>query len=109
MTQLSNSAARVGLLVIADGTARRTKKAPGYFDERAGPFDAEIERAIASGDLAAIHALNPTFARELMATGWSALQVLAGAFHDRRVNTKTVYAGAPFGVGYLVAVLTPLS
>lgn len=106
-TQLGGKAARVGLLVIADGTARRTSKAPGYYDERAAPFDCEIERAVSTGDLAAIHDLSPTLAQQLMATGWPALQVLAGVFSGRSVNTKILYVGAPFGVGYLIAVLRP--
>jgi hypothetical protein len=106
-TQLGSKAARVGLLVIADGTARRTPKAPGYYDERAAPFDAEIERTVSTGDLSAMHDLSRTLAHELLATGWPAFQVLGGAFSGRLVNRKTIYAGAPFGVGYLVAVLTP--
>jgi hypothetical protein len=106
-TRLHSSAARIGLLVVADGTARRTLKAPGYFDERAALFDAEIERCVSIGDLAALHDLDQTLAQDLMATGWSALQVLAGTLDGRQVNTKVVYAAAPFGVGYLVAVVTP--
>ena len=35
---LATSAARVGLLVAGDGSARRGPKAPGYFDERAHPL-----------------------------------------------------------------------
>ncbi|GAA1822862.1 hypothetical protein HC028_15385 [Planosporangium flavigriseum] len=103
--EISRSAPRVGLLVMADGTARRTLKAPGYLDERATPFDAEIQRAISDADLAALHALDRDLARELMATGWPALQILAGAFGDRQVSTKVRYADAPFGVGYLVAAI----
>ncbi|WP_155355109.1 hypothetical protein [Acrocarpospora macrocephala] len=103
--EVSASAARVGLLVMADGTARRTLKAPGYLDERAVPFDAEIQRAVSTGDLTALHGLDQTLARELMVTGWSALQVLAGTFCDREPDTKVLYADASFGVGYLVAVV----
>jgi hypothetical protein len=104
--EIDAAATRVGLLVMADGTARRTLKAPGYLDERAAPFDAEIQRAVSTGDLAALQALDRTLARELMATGWPALQVLGAAFGGRRVSTKILYADAPFGVGYLVAALS---
>ncbi|MGC9669483.1 hypothetical protein ACNTMW_23385 [Planosporangium sp. 12N6] len=107
--ELGDSAPRVGLLVMADGTARRTLKAPGYLDERAAPFDAEIHRAVATGDPAALRALDRTLAHELMATGWPALQVLAGAFDGRRVDPTVHYADAPFGVGYLVAVLAAVN
>ncbi len=37
--ELDAAADRVGLLVVADGSARRSLKAPGYFDPRAEPYD----------------------------------------------------------------------
>ena len=46
-------AAAVALLVMGDGSARRSVKGPGFLDERAGPFDAEVSRALAAGDVAA--------------------------------------------------------
>jgi hypothetical protein len=101
------ASSRVGLLVLADGSARRTLKAPGYLDERAGPYDASIEAAIVDGDLTALHRLDPALAGELMVTGWPAFQVLAAAFAGNRAETTMLYAGAPFGVGYLVATLRP--
>src|SRR5260370_798986 len=67
--RIARSAGRVALLAMADGSARRGPKAPGYFDGRSGPFDAEVERAVQAGDLAALLALDQDLARELMATG----------------------------------------
>jgi hypothetical protein len=104
--ELEAAGDRVGLLIVADGSARRTLKAPGYLDERAGPYDAAVQEAIASGELAALRALDPELARELMASGWAALQVLAAAFADDRPHTTIHYADAPFGVGYVVATIT---
>ena len=37
-------APRVALLVMGDGSARRSVKGPGYLDPRAEPFDAEVTR-----------------------------------------------------------------
>jgi hypothetical protein len=105
-SQLGASAERVGLLVVADGSARRTVKAPGYFDPRAQPYDQSVEEAVASGKLDALHDLDHHLAAELMVSGWAPLQVLAAAFADDRPQTKILYADAPFGVGYLVATLT---
>ena len=102
---LAGSAPRTGLLVVGDGTARRDPKAPGHLDERAAPFDASVERALRDGDMSALAELDPRLARELMATGRAAWQVLAGALEPSR--TDILYSGAPFGVSYLVAVLTP--
>ena len=105
-TWLAADAERVGLLVMADGSARRTLKAPGYLDPRAEGYDGEVQRAIADGDLAALTRLDPVLAGELMAPGWAALQVLAAALDSAPVAATVHYANAPFGVGYLVANLT---
>jgi aromatic ring-opening dioxygenase LigB subunit len=102
---IATAADRVGLLVIADGSARRTVKAPGYLDPRAEPYDKTVENAVATGDLGALHHLDPGLAEELMAPGWAALQVLAAAFAGNRPQTTVSYAEAPFGVGYLVATI----
>ncbi len=56
--RLTTESDRVALLVMADGSARRSRKAPGYLDERSVPFDAAVERAIRSGDLAALLAID---------------------------------------------------
>src|SRR5260221_12695405 len=76
--RIARSAGRVALLAMADGSARRGPKAPGYFDERSGPFDAEVERAVRTGDLDALLALAQRLARALMPTGRPYWQVLAG-------------------------------
>jgi hypothetical protein len=98
---------RTAVLVMGDGSARRSPAAPGHFDERAAPFDLAVEHALRDGDLAAVAALDPALARDLMATGRAAWQVLAGALGERRPAGEILYADAPLGVGYLVAVLDP--
>jgi hypothetical protein len=107
--QLATAAERVALLVMADGSACRGPKAPGHLDERSAPFDAEVERAIQAGDMAALLALDADLARELMATGRPAWQVLAGALAGREPACDILYSGDPFGVAYLVASLTPVA
>jgi hypothetical protein len=96
------------VLAMGDGSARRSTSAPGYLDERAVPFDTAVEEAVRAGDLAALAGVDPTLARDLMATGRPAWQVLAGALGPaQRPATDVLYADAPFGVAYLVAVFTP--
>jgi hypothetical protein len=101
----ADSAARAALLVVGDGSARRSPAAPGHFDERAGPFDLAVEQAFRNGDMAALASLDPALARDLLATGRAAWQVLAGALGKRQPACEILYADAPFGVGYLVAIL----
>jgi hypothetical protein len=105
---LAGGSTRTALLTIGDGSARRGPRAPGHFDERAGAFDAEVERAVRASDLTALLDLDPALARELMATGRPAWQVLAGALEGMAgLAVEVQYAGDPFGVAYLVATLRP--
>jgi hypothetical protein len=105
--RLASAASRVALLVMADGSARRGLRAPGYLDERSAPFDAAVEAAVRAGDLAVLLSLDPVLARDLMATGRAAWQVLAGAMNGRRPVSRVWYCDDPFGVAYLVASLRP--
>jgi hypothetical protein len=103
---------RIALLAVGDGSARRSVSAPGYLDERAAPFDESVARAVRDGEPAALAALDPELAAELMADGRAAWQVLAGALTAVGVTPDglrgdVLYAEAPLGVAYLVAVLTP--
>jgi hypothetical protein len=97
---------QVGLLVMADGSACRSPRAPGHLDPRAAAFDAALERAVRSGDLGPLRAMDADLARELLATGRPAWQVLAGAMPGRSAATEVFYADAPFGVFYLAAWLS---
>jgi hypothetical protein len=91
------------LLVVGDGSARRSEKAPGHLDPRAEPFDRAATHALRAGDPDALLALPAGLGRELLAAGRAPWQVLAGATQTVRVNAAVTYADAPYGVGYLVA------
>ncbi|MFJ7297871.1 class III extradiol dioxygenase subunit B-like domain-containing protein [Streptomyces collinus] len=94
---------RVALLVMGDASACRTLAAPGYLDERAAPFDAEVARALGAADLAALTALDPGLAHELKVSGRAPWQVLAGAAEGAGLGGSLLYEDAPYGVGYIVA------
>ncbi|MFF7457443.1 class III extradiol dioxygenase subunit B-like domain-containing protein [Kitasatospora sp. NPDC008115] len=100
---LAGLADRVGLLVMGDGSACRSLKAPGYLDERAEGFDAGLARALGSADTAALAALDAGLAAELKAEGRAPWQVLAGAAEGAGLTARLGYQDAPYGVGYLVA------
>ncbi|MBT2440646.1 class III extradiol dioxygenase subunit B-like domain-containing protein [Streptomyces sp. ISL-36] len=101
--ELAASADRVALLVMGDGSACRTLKAPGYLDERAAPFDAAAARALGAADLEALRALDENLAYELKAAGRAPWQVLAGAAEGAGLEGRLLYEEAPYGVGYIVA------
>ncbi|MEU7058758.1 class III extradiol dioxygenase subunit B-like domain-containing protein [Streptomyces sp. NPDC046197] len=94
---------RVAMLVMGDASACRSLKAPGYLDERAAPFDAEIARALGEADVAALKALDVELAHELKASGRAPWQILAGAAENAGLSGALRYEDAPYGVGYLVA------
>lgn len=94
---------RVALLVMGDGSACRTLKAPGYLDDRAAAFDAAAARALAAADVAALAALDAELAYELKAAGRAPWQVLAGAAEGAGLDGRLLYEDAPYGVGYFVA------
>jgi hypothetical protein len=93
----------VGVLVMGDGSARRTVKAPGYLDETAAPFDAAVTRALASGNAATLAALDSADGERLLAAGVPAWRAVGEALAGRAVTARLHLAEAPFGVGYLVA------
>ncbi|MHB9858619.1 class III extradiol dioxygenase subunit B-like domain-containing protein [Streptomyces sp. YIM S03343] len=102
--RIGAAAGRVALLVMGDGSACRTLKAPGYLDERAAPFDAAVARALGAADVTALTALDAPLAHELKASGRAPWQVLAGAAEGAELTGSLLYEDAPYGVGYLVAV-----
>ncbi|MEV6161765.1 class III extradiol dioxygenase subunit B-like domain-containing protein [Streptomyces sp. NPDC052052] len=100
---LSARADRVALLVMGDGSACRTVKAPGYLDVRAEAFDAAAAHALGTADVDAVNALDESLAYELKAAGRAPWQVLAGAAEGADLDGRLLYEDAPYGVGYLVA------
>jgi hypothetical protein len=96
----------VGLLVVGDGSARRTEKAPGHFDARAAGFDAQVEAALTAGSPAELGALDEALAAELLVGGmpvWRAVSQLTGSWQG-----VVHLADAPYGVGYFAASWTPV-
>ena len=98
-------AAPVGLLVLGDGAATHTAKAPGYLDERAAGFDDAARKALAAADPVALLGLDADLATQLLAAGRAAWQVLAGAaLATGSWSGQLLYSAAPYGVGYHVAL-----
>jgi len=102
---------RTALLVMADGSAKRSIAAPGYFDERAEDFDRSISDALAAGDAHTLANLDEDLAAELWSGGARPLKLLGSlvghALGPDQKNASVVaqlrYNEAPFGVGYWVA------
>ena len=89
-----------GRLVTANGSAMRTEKAPGHFDERAEGFDAVLGDALRSGDLETIRSVDRGLAEEL----WADVDELVALARDAAEVTAihVDYDDDPYGVQYWV-------
>lgn len=94
------------LVVVADGSARRSEKAPGHLDERAFAHDETTLAAIRVADPDALLAIDPGDAAALLDLGRPPLHVLAGALAGR-FTSDVLRVEDPFGVRYVVATLSP--
>ena len=99
--------ARTALLVMGDGTACLSEKAPGYLDPRAAPYDARVAAALAAADPGTLLELDPALSDDLLVAGRPAWQLLAGAARGGTWRGTLRYSGAPYGVAYHVASWDP--
>jgi hypothetical protein len=97
---LLETASRAGdeasYLVVGNGSAKRTEKAPGHFDERAEQFDRALGESLRAGHPAVDQAL----ARELWASTEAIVEL--AELDDGLGEAQVDYDDAPYGVQYWV-------
>lgn len=94
---------RVGVLVMADGSARHRMLAPEWADAEGRAFDAAVAKALADGDASELAALDLDAAETFKASGIAGLVALGETCEGVRITAHLRYDGAPFDVGYWVA------
>jgi hypothetical protein len=94
---------RVGVIVLADGSARHRMLAPEWEDVEGRAFDATVAKALANGDPSALASLDVVAAAEFHAAGIGGLVELGAMTKGARIAAHVRYDGAPFDVGYWVA------
>jgi hypothetical protein len=90
-----------GVLVVANGSAKRTEQAPGHLDDRAVGFDDALRAALLAGNLGDLRDLDQALAREL----WADIDSLVWLGHEIDVDPASVqvdYDDDPYGVQYWV-------
>jgi hypothetical protein len=102
---LADRETRVAMLVMGDGSARRSTSAPGYLDDRAADFDADVAAALASGRGDAL-VIDAWLAEQLLAAGAPAWNAAGRLLRGRCFGAELLYDDAPYGVGYFVAAWT---
>ncbi|WP_246160286.1 hypothetical protein [Nocardioides humilatus] len=88
------------ILVVGNGSAMRTEKAPGHFDERAEGFDDALRAALVAPDPAALASLDPALADALWADV-AGIGAAAGLLTSE-LTAEVGYDAAPYGVQYWV-------
>jgi aromatic ring-opening dioxygenase LigB subunit len=105
--ELAHSNDRLALLVMGDGSPRRSEHSPVHLHPRAELFDSTVAAALDLADTETLAALDPDLAEELHVAGRAPWQVLAGATATAGLRGQLGYHAAPYGVGYFVATWTP--
>ena len=95
----------VPLLVVGNGSACRSERAPGHLDARAAGFDRALGAALAGRDGEALAALDPASAEELWCHDVAAFERLAAVLTPGPA-ADVAYDADPFGVQYWVMTWT---
>ena len=104
--QLTSSDVPTALLVVADGAAARSDKAPAHLHPGAEAFDTAVAAALALGDPAVLAAIDAAVAREVTAAGRPAWRCAAAALAGTTYDAALFADEAPYGVGYFAAAWT---
>ncbi len=83
-------------VVVGNGSAKRTEKAPGHFDERAEEFDRALGESLRAGH----PAVDVALARELWASTDAIVEL--AELDDELGEGQVDYDDVPFGVQYWV-------
>ena len=100
---IAERVARVALLAMGDGTARRARDIEGAPDPQAQEYDEDVAEALAAADARWLARLDPAQDEQLLVAGRPAWQVLAGAATGARLHGHLLCMCCPYGVTYLVA------
>lgn len=94
---------RWALLVMGDGSARRTEKSPGWYDPDAIAFDDMVIAALTDGDGKSLLDLDVAVGERVLAAGLPSWRDAGTVLDGITMTARLHYVGAPFGVLYVVA------
>ncbi|HMS76828.1 hypothetical protein [Gordonia sp. (in: high G+C Gram-positive bacteria)] len=98
----------VGVLVVGDGSTQLSPSAPGGgLVQESVTLNDQLVAAIGAGDRDLLAGLSAEACDRAGVGGRAAWQVAAGLGDGLPITAHLDYAGAPFGVGYVVASWTP--
>jgi hypothetical protein len=106
--KLSSSTLPVGLLLLGNGSACCTDKAPGSFHSGAQAYNEALTSMIRTGDQRAVERLSAEASAEQLSDIRLPLQVLAGAESPGRLRGSIAYDEPFMGVHYICAAFLPV-
>ncbi len=98
---------KTALIASGDLSHRLTRDAPAGYSPRARDFDARVVELLRQGDLRGLVEIDEELAEEAGECGLRPIIMMLGALDGRDFRSEVLSYEAPFGVGYMVAVLTP--
>lgn len=95
--------------VIASGDLSHclTEEAPGGYNPAGKEFDREIASLLGGADVMGIINLEAGLVEKAGECGLRPITIMLGALDGQRVDAEVLSYEGPFGVGYMVAALTP--
>ncbi|NLP38066.1 MAG: AmmeMemoRadiSam system protein A, partial [Firmicutes bacterium] len=106
-TALKRQKRRVALICSADLSHRLTPDAPYGYTPAGKEFDDKLVALIEKYDVDALLKLDPSLREEAAECGYRSIIIGLGILDGDRVQPEILSYEGPFGVGYLVADLTP--
>lgn len=98
----------VVFIASGDLSHRLLPGAPAGFSPRGSEFDRRIAEIISSGKFEELFALDEGLIEEAGECGLRSIFTMAGLFKGRKYKSQLLSYEGPFGVGYMVAKVTPL-
>ena len=108
---ISRAASKLGrnVAVLASGdlSHRLTRKAPAGFDPKGKEFDLKMVELVGKAQLEEILHIDKDLTEKAGECGLRSIQMMSGSLDGLSVKGEVLSYEGPFGVGYMVAVLTP--
>ncbi|MCL5056778.1 MAG: AmmeMemoRadiSam system protein A [Actinobacteria bacterium] len=104
---VEESGKKVAVIASGDLSHCLTADAPAGYNPRGREFDREMVRLLGGADVMGIINMESDLVEKAGECGLRPITMMLGALDGRKVNAEVLSYEGPFGVGYLVAALTP--
>lgn len=99
----------VAVIASADMSHKLTPDAPSGFDPKGAEFDKKLVELVSNYDVNGILDFPPTLADKAGQDALWSIAILLGMLDGIKVKQEVLSYEGPFGVGYMVAALEPIS